>query len=159
MVPESAASMLNPSPDEVPNLGGSTRVNGEAVFRLFKMPIRLRVGERPAGAVKGVDFEIDVLSLGAGERAGRMGRRGDVRVGLRAAEKSLGEGGALVRKKLTGFWKLSILDPSGDLSFLGDSRWIGSTFSESESSKEAALRLVGEESVEIAIGEDVRFIA
>jgi hypothetical protein len=112
--------MLNPNPDEAPNFGGSTRVNGEAVFLLFKIPIRFRVGERPAGAVNGVDFEIVVLSLGAGERAGRMGRRGEVSVGLRAAEKSLGDGGAFVRKKLTGFWRLSMLDPSGDLSFLGE---------------------------------------
>lgn len=95
-------------------------MNGEAVFLLFKIPIRFRVGERPAGAVNGVDFEIVVLSLGAGERAGRMGRRGEVSVGLRAAEKSLGDGGAFVRKKLTGFWRLSMLDPSGDLSFLGE---------------------------------------
>ena len=95
-------------------------MNGEAVFLLFKIPIRFRVGERPAGAVKGVDFEVVVLSLGAEERAGRIGRRGEVKVGLRAAEKPLGDGGAFVRKKLTGFWRLSMLDPSGDLSFLGD---------------------------------------
>jgi len=149
MVPDSAASMLNPRSDEAPNLGGSTRVNGEAVFLLFKIPIRFRVGERPAGAVKGVDLETVVLSLGAGERAGRIGRRGEERVGLRAPEKSLGDGGALVRKKLMGFWR-SMLEPSGDLSFLGERKCVGSMFSESESSKEEALRLVGEESVEIA---------
>lgn len=60
------------------------------------MPMRLRVGERPAGAERGVGFEEVVLRRGAGERAGRMGRRGEV-VALRE-EKSLGEGGALVRK-------------------------------------------------------------
>lgn len=104
MVPEIAASMLNPSPDEAeaPNLGGSTRWKGDAVFRLFKIPILFRVGERPAGAVRGV-FEIVVFNLGAGERDGRIGRRGLVVVGLRVEEKLLGEGGAFARKKLTGF--------------------------------------------------------
>lgn len=48
MVPDSAASMLNPRPaDAVPNAGGSMRV---VVRRRFRMPMRLRVGERPAGA-------------------------------------------------------------------------------------------------------------
>ena len=118
MVPDSAASMLNPNPEDAANLGGSTRVKGLAVFLLFKIPIRFLVGDRPAGAVNGV-FEIVVLSLGAGDLAERIGLRGDVSVGLRAVEKSLGEGGALVRKKLTGFCSASTLDPSGDLSFLG----------------------------------------
>jgi hypothetical protein len=54
-------------------------VKGEVVILPFIIPIRSRVGERPAGAVK---FEIMVLSLEAGESAGRIGRRGDVRVGL-----------------------------------------------------------------------------
>jgi hypothetical protein len=90
--------MLKPRADEEPNFGGSTRVKGEAVFRRLSIPIRFRVGERPAGAVNGVDFEIEVLSLGAGDRTERIGRRGEVTVGLRVAVKSLGEGGALVRK-------------------------------------------------------------
>lgn len=68
-MPERAASMLNPRPVEVENFGGSTRVNGEAVRRRLSMPMRLRVGERPAGADVGADFGILVLSLGAGERA------------------------------------------------------------------------------------------
>lgn len=111
MVPESAASMLNPKPDDtegVENLGGSTRVNGEpAVFLRFKIPMRFRVGERPAGAESGVVLGMEVSSLGAGERAGRIGRRGEVGVVvvLFREEKSLGDGGALVRKKLTGFTK------------------------------------------------------
>ena len=148
MVPERAASMLKPKPDEVENLGGSTRVNGElpAVRRRLRIPMRLRVGERPAGADKGEDFEIVVLSFGAGERAGRMGRRGEVTlgVGLRAEEKSLGEGGALVRKKLVGLRSVSLLVPSGALERFGERKMTGSIFSAS-SSKVVALRLVGEE--------------
>ena len=101
IVPDNAASMLNPSPVDVENLGGSTRAKGLAVFLLLKMPTRFRVGERPAGAVSGV-LEMVVLSLGAGERAGRIGRRGLEAVGL-GTEKSLGEGGAFVKKKFTGF--------------------------------------------------------
>jgi hypothetical protein len=99
--------MLDLSPEEALNLGGLMQVKGGAVF-LLKIPIRFRAGERLAGAVKGVGFEILVLSPGVGQRAGRICGRGDVRVGLRA----------LVRKKLTGFWRPSTLDPSGDLSFL-----------------------------------------
>ena len=63
--------------------------------------MRFRVGERPAGAVEGV-FEMVVFNLGVGERAWSIGRRG-LALDLSVAEKSLGEGGALVRKKLTGF--------------------------------------------------------
>jgi hypothetical protein len=156
MVPESAASMLNPNPDEALNLGGSTRVNGLAVFRRFKIPIRFRVGERPAGAVKGV-FEMLVLRRGAGARAGRIGRRGLGVAGLRV-EKSLGDGGAFVRKKLIGFCRVSTLDPSGDLNFLGERKRVGSRFSVSSLSKEEALRLLGAERVEIAAESVVRFI-
>jgi hypothetical protein len=88
MVPESAASMLNPSPEEgAENLGGSTRVKGVPVFLQLRIPMRLWVGERPAGAERGVDFEVSCL--GARERAGRIGRRGEV-VDLR--ENSLGFG-------------------------------------------------------------------
>jgi hypothetical protein len=137
-------------------LGGSTLVNGVAVFLLFKIPIRFRVGERPAGAVAGV-FEMVVLSLGTGDLAGRIGRRGLARVGVSGAEKSLGEGRALVRKKLTGFWRVSTLDPSGDLSFLGERKRIGSRFSASSLSKEEILRLLDEERPEIAVEMVVRF--
>lgn len=99
MVPERAASMLNPRLEEgVLNFGGSTRVNGEVVRRRLRMPIRFLVGERPAGADRGADVESEVLSFGAGERAGRIGRLGEGAVALIALEKSLGEGGALVRK-------------------------------------------------------------
>ena len=69
--------MLNPRPDEDANLGGSTRAKGEAVFLRFKIPIRFRVGDRPAGALDGLDL-IAVLSFLIGERASRMGRRGEM---------------------------------------------------------------------------------
>ena len=147
--------MLNPRPDEPPNFGGSTRVKGEAVFRRFNIPTLFCVGERPAGAVNGV-LEIVVFSLGAGERAGRIGLRGET-IGLKALEESMGEGGAFVKKKLTGFWRVSTLDPSGDLSFLGERKRVGSRFSELSSSKDVALRLLGEERVEErAVGVIVR---
>jgi len=144
MVPESAASMLNPSPGEgAENFGGSTRVNGDAVRRRLSIPIRFLVGERPAGAERGADFEVS--SLGAGERAGRIGRRGEV-MGLRD-EKSLGEGGALVRKKLVGLRRVSFPVPSGHFDRFGERKIIGSMFSALSSSKAWALRLLGEERV------------
>lgn len=40
------------------------RVNGADVLRRFRIPMRLRVGLRPAGAESGVDFEIAVLRRG-----------------------------------------------------------------------------------------------
>ena len=130
-MPERAASMLNPSPEEdgAENFGGSTRVNGELVFLRLRIPMRFRVGERPAGAEREVDFEIDVSSLGAGERAVRIGRRGEVRTGLREDEKSLGEGGALVKKKLVGLRRVSFPVPSGHFERLGERKIIGSMFS------------------------------
>ena len=130
-MPERAASMLNPSPEEdgAENFGGSTRVNGELVFLRLRIPVRFRVGERPAGAERGVDFEIEVSSLGAGERAVRIGRRGEVKTGLREDEKSLGEGGALVRKKLVGLRRVSFPVPSGHFERLGERKLIGSMFS------------------------------
>jgi hypothetical protein len=73
-------------------------------------------------------------------------------VGSSTAQKSLGDGGAFVRKILAGFWRPSMLDPLVDLNFLGGRNWIGSMFSDWESSKEAALRLVGAEKVEITVG-------
>jgi hypothetical protein len=131
MVPERAASMLNPSPEEdgAENFGGSTRVNGELVFLRLRIPMRFRVGERPAGAEREVDLEIDVSSLGTGERAVRIGRRGEVRTGLREDEKSLGEGGALVKKKLVGLRRVSFPVPSGHFERLGERKIIGSMFS------------------------------
>lgn len=64
----------------VENLGGSMRVKGEGlVLRRFRIPIRFLVGLRPAGAEMGVE----VFSRGAGERAVRMGRRGEVTLGSR----------------------------------------------------------------------------
>ena len=60
--------------------------------RLERMPLRLpRVGERPAGAERGDDFAIDVLSLDDGDLAWRTARRGEV-MALRGA----------VRASLTG---------------------------------------------------------
>ena len=95
--------------------------------------MRLRVGDRPAGADEGEAVEIVVFSLGAGERAGRIGRRGEVTLGLSAEEKSLGEGGALVRKKLIGLTEESLPVPSGALERFGDRKMTGSTFSASSS--------------------------
>jgi hypothetical protein len=157
IVPERAASMLNPRPEEegAENLGGSTRVNGELVFLRLRIPMRFRVGERPAGAERGVDFEIEVSSLGAGERAVRIERWGEVRTGLREDEKSLGEGGALVKKKLTGLRRGSFPVPSGHFERLGERKMIGSMFSQLSSSKAAALRLLGEVR---ARGVDVRLM-
>jgi len=66
MVPDRAASMLNLRPLDAPNLGGSMWAKGEPVRRRLRMPMRLRVGERPAGAERGDGFEISVLILGAG---------------------------------------------------------------------------------------------
>ena len=155
-MPESAASMLNPRPDDgAANFGGSTRVKGLPVFLRLRMPIRFRVGERPAGAERGVDREVS--SLGAGERAGRIGRRGEA-IGLRD-EKSFGEGGALVRKKFCGFSRSFEL-PSGFLERFGDRKMMGSMFSELSlsASKAEALRLLGEVRAEIAREEDVRFM-
>lgn len=52
-----------------------------------------------------------------------------------------------------------MLEPSGDLSFLGERKSVGSRFSMSMSSEKVeALRFVGEERVVIAVEEDVRFI-
>ena len=101
--------MLNPSPfgeePKAPSLGGSMRVNGEPVLRRLRIPMRFRVGERPAGAEDSC-FEKPVSSFGAaGERAVRIGLF-DTEAGEATGfkqEKSFGEGGALVRKKLTGF--------------------------------------------------------
>ena len=68
----------------------------------------------------------------------------------------MGEGGALVRKKLVGLTKeVSLLLPSGHLERLGERKMMGSMFSELSSSKEAALRLIGEER---AREEEVRFM-
>ena len=117
--------------------------------------MRFRVGERPAGAERGVEREVS--SLGAGERAGRIGRRGEV-IGLRD-EKSFGDGGALVRKKFCGF-RRSFELPSGFLDRFGERKIMGSMFSELSlsASKAEALRLLGEEREDNAIGEDVRFM-
>jgi hypothetical protein len=147
--------MLNPNPEDgAENLGGSTRVNGLPVFLRLRIPILFLVGERPAGAERGTDFEVS--SLGASERAGRVGRRGEA-IGFKD-EKSLGEGGALVRKKLVGLSR-SLELPSGFLERLGERKAMGSMFSAlSSASKAEALRLVGEERVDNA-REDVRFIA
>lgn len=123
--------MLNPRPEEegVENLGGSTRVNGLPVFLLFKIPILLRVGLRPAGAERGVDFPVSSRGA-AGDLALRMCRRGEAATGLRE-EKSFGEGGARVRKKLVGLQRgsLDVCVPSGCLDRLGERKMTGSMFS------------------------------
>jgi hypothetical protein len=63
MVPERAASMEKPRLDAeddegVWNLGGSTRVNGDAVLRRLRIPMRFLVGLRPAGAERGVERDV-----------------------------------------------------------------------------------------------------
>ena len=64
-----------------------------------------------------------------------VGLRGEVSVA------SVGEGGALVKKKVGGFEYVSLGSPTA-LDRLGDSKNIGSTFSESSSdSNDVALRL------------------
>lgn len=127
-------------------------MKGEAVRRRLRMPTRFRVGERPAGAERGEDFETDVLSFGSGDRAVRIGRRGDVAV-FREEKSLVGDGGALVRKKLTGLTTDSLLLPSGHLERLGERKMTGSTFSaSSSSSKDAALRFTADEGVDRAIG-------
>ena len=90
---EKGASATGPTE----NLGGSTRVNEEAVRRLLRMPTRLRVGERPAGAESVVI--VVVLSFGAGDRGWSIGRDKVDFTGLHAAAKSLKVGAALVRTK------------------------------------------------------------
>lgn len=155
-MPESAASMLNPKPEDgAENFGGSTRAKGLPVFLRLRIPMRFRVGERPAGAERGVEREVS--SLGAGERAGRIGRRGEA-IGLRD-EKSFGEGGALVRKKFVGLSR-SLELPSGFLERFGERKMMGSMFSELSlsASKVEALRLLGEERADNAKGENVRFM-
>ncbi len=123
--------MLNPRPDDegAENLGGSTRVKGLPVFLLFRMPILFLVGLRPAGAERGVDFTVSSLGA-AGDLALRMCRRGDAATGFNE-EKSFGEGGARVRKKLVGLQSVS-LDawvPSGCLDRFGERKMTGSMFS------------------------------
>jgi len=137
--------MLKAKPEEEDeveeNLGGSTRVNGLPVLRLFRIPIRFRVGLRPAGADSGVDFPMSIR--GAGALALRIGRWADV-VGLEE-EKSL-VAGARVRKKLIGLHCVSLLEPSGCLERLGERKMTGSMFSELSlsTSNDVALRLDGE---------------
>jgi len=91
--------MEKPRPEEEDNFGGSMRVKGEAVRRRWRITMRFRVGDRPAGAVNGV---LEVVLRRAGERVEMVGRRIGERVGLTLLN-SLGDGGALVRKKFTGF--------------------------------------------------------
>ena len=103
--------------------------------------MRFLVGERPAGALNGL-LLIVVLSLLIGERASRIGRRGE------AAKEGTGAG-ALVRKKLVGlvYEAVSFEDPSRALDRLGERKTVGSIFSASwvlSKSKDSALRLGGE---------------
>jgi hypothetical protein len=132
IVPDRAASILNPKPDaaDLAKAGGSTR----PVRLRLRIPMRLRVGERPAGA-DALPLEIDVSSL-AGERAESIGRRGVVAgvLDLREEEKLLGEGVARVRKKfdIAGLhMDVDEAEPSGHLErLLGERKMTGSIFSE-----------------------------
>src|ERR1700722_6216220 len=110
---EKGASATGPTE----NLGGSTRV--KEALRLLRMPMRLRVGERPAGAESVV-----VLSFGAGDRSWSIGRDMLDFTGLHAAAKSLKVGAALVRTKwdVEGL-KLSV--PSSPLVRFGEAKMIG----------------------------------
>lgn len=94
--------MLNPRLEEeeceFEKRGGSTRVNGLPVLRLFKMPILFLVGLRPAGALNGVERLVDVSRrVLTGERALSIGLLAVDVDGL-MEENSFGEGGARVRK-------------------------------------------------------------
>lgn len=158
IVPESAASMLKPRPEDgCANLGGSIRVNGLAVLRLLRIPALLRVGDRPAGALRGEDL-IAVLSFLIGDLASRIGRRGEAGSGVVV--------GVRVRKKFTGFWKVavSLEEPSDALDRFGERNWIGSMFSESnsvldEKSKVSTLRFEGELRINVtAIGRDKHYV-
>jgi hypothetical protein len=91
---EKGASATGPTE----NFGGSTRVKDEAVRRLLRIPIRLRVGERPAGA-DSVLAEVVMSSFGTGDRGCRTERGRVDFTGLYAAAKSLKVGAALVRTK------------------------------------------------------------
>jgi hypothetical protein len=115
------------------NLGGSTRVNDEAVRRLLRMPMRLRVGERPAGA-ESVEVMVVVLSFGAaGDRGWSIGREemeADFTGLVHGAAKSLNMGAALVSMNVDGL-KVSV--PSWPFVRLGEAKMMGSMFSESSS--------------------------
>lgn len=134
MVPERAASIEKPK-EGLLKRGGSIRVKPLAVLRRLRMPTRLRVGERPAGAVNGVLCMPEVDSL-IGERAASVGLRG---AGATTLLNSVGDGGALVKKKPVGFSSDEV-----PLDFLGEKKSTGLMFSVSSSSKVSALRLRGE---------------
>lgn len=157
-MPDNAASILNPKLDELveANLGGSIRVKGLAVLRRLRMPTRLRVGDLPAGALRGEALNV-VLSFLIGERASRIALRGDTGeaevVGVRA------------RKKFAGFWKAnaSLEEPSEALDRFGDKNCRGSMFSESKSSVEeksnvSALRFEGDFRVEVSAIEGMSIV-
>jgi hypothetical protein len=77
--------------------GGSTRVNGEAVLRRWRIPMRFLVGERPAGVES---IELDVVMILAGDFGVRVGRVRWIcgEIGANVEE----EAGAFVRMKLDG---------------------------------------------------------
>jgi len=113
--------------------GGSMRVKGAETRRFFGRPRVLRLGERPAGAVKGA--------------------RGDEMLARAGVERRVGGGGIDVellgaREKVKGL-NACLSIPSFLLFLEGEKRVAGSTFSESVSSNEAGSkgRLVGEERV------------
>lgn len=128
-MPDSAASMLNPRPaDAAPKAGGSIRV---VVRRLFKIPMRLRVGERPAGAERLPPFLARVSTL-IGDLAASTFRGLVIGVAVALTDENVGEGGARVRKKfVTGLQSVSFAEPSGHFDRLGERKITGSIFSES----------------------------
>jgi hypothetical protein len=116
---EKGAELLPPRLKE----GGSMREKGPAVRRrLDKIPERLpRVGERPAGAERGDDLEMVVLSLAAGD-LGWMVRRGVEEEGISRDDVSCLGAGVALRTKLVGLWMPSLteLEILEDLERLAD---------------------------------------
>lgn len=113
--------------------GGSMRVKGAETRRFFGRPRVLRLGERPAGAVKGA--------------------RGDDMLARAGVERRVGGGGIDVellgpREKVKGL-NACLSRPSLLLFLEGEKSVVGSTFSVSVSSNSEGSkgRLVGEERV------------
>ena len=119
---------------------------------LERIPERLlRVGERPAGAERGEDLEMEVLILLMGDLGWRMvrvrGEAGRDRVGLVGARRAVG---LLVMLK-TGALRTSLekkLSPA-PLDLLA--KMDGSTFSKSSSFKSAAFLLAEGEEAAVAV--------
>lgn len=108
--------------------------------RLERMPARLpRVGERPAGAERGEDLAMEVLSLATGDLGWRMARDLGEPIGLEG--DSAAAGAALVRTKDDGL-KKSLEGKESAVPLERLEKKTGSTFSKlSTSTMSAAFRL------------------